>query len=72
MTPLLGWPTLCPALPRRCTAEATVKGLCTRITLSRAPMSIPSSRELVATMAFSSPFFSRCSTTRRSSREREP
>ncbi len=33
---------------------------------------MPSSRELVATIAFSSPFFSRLSTTRRSSRERDP
>ncbi len=41
-------------------------------TSSSAPMSMPSSSELVATIADSSPRFSRCSTTRRISRESEP
>ena len=54
--PRLVWPTPWPARPIFCRAEAMEKGVCTRITWSSAPTSMPSSRELVATMAGRRPF----------------
>ena len=56
----------------RCTAEARVGGVWIRITSSSEPMSMPSSSELVETIADRRPSFSRCSTTLRSSRDSEP
>ena len=47
-------------------------GVSTRMTSSSSPISIPSSRELVATIALSSPFFIRSSTSRRISLAIDP
>ena len=65
-------PTRCPARPTRCNPAVAVFGdsICT--TRSIAPTSIPSSSELVATSAGSSPRFSRSSTSLRASRETLP
>ena len=68
----LSSPIRWPARPARWTAEETDGGLWTMITSSRFPMSMPSSRELVAMMARSPPFFSFFSTSRRISLDREP
>ena len=70
--PLEVSPTLWPARPIRCRPAVTDLGDSTWSTRSTAPMSIPSSSELVATRHGRSPDFSRSSTTSRSSRASEP
>ena len=65
-------PTWWPARPTRCSPEATDGGASTWITRSTAPMSMPSSSEDVATIAGSSPRFSRSSIAARFSRATEP
>ena len=55
MRPRLGAPTWWPARPMRCRPRATLRGLSTWMTRSTAPMSMPSSRLLVATSAGSRP-----------------
>ena len=72
MTPLLGAPTWCPARPTRCRPRATLVGLSTWMTRSTAPMSMPSSSELVATSAGSRPALSSSSIARRCSRAMLP
>ena len=72
MTPRLGSPTWCPARPTRCRPLATLAGDSTWITRSTAPMSMPSSSELVATMAGSRPALSASSIWTRCSRASEP
>ena len=65
-------PTPWPARPMRCSPAVTDFGDSTWITRSTAPMSMPSSSEVVATRQGSSPDLSRSSTTSRSSRASEP
>jgi len=72
MTPLLGAPTWWPARPTRCRPRATLVGLSTWMTRSTAPMSMPSSSELVATSAGSRPALSSSSMARRCSRAMLP
>ena len=67
ITPLLGSPTWCPARPMRWRPRATEVGLSTWMTRSTAPMSMPSSRLLVATRAGRRPAFSSSSISRRCS-----
>ncbi len=70
--PLETSPRPWPARPIRCRPRVTDFGDSTWITRSTAPMSMPSSRELVATRQGSSPDLSISSTTARSSCESEP
>ena len=70
--PRLGAPTWWPARPMRCMPRATLRGLSTWITRSTAPMSMPSSRLLVATRAGRRPAFSSSSIRVRCSRARLP
>ena len=72
MRPLETSPTPCPARPMRCSPAVTDFGDSTWSTRSTAPMSMPSSSELVATRQGSSPALSCSSTTSRSSRASEP
>ena len=72
MRPLETSPTPCPARPMRCSPAVTDFGDSTWSTRSTAPMSMPSSSELVATRHGSSPALSCSSTTSRSSRASEP
>ena len=65
-------PTWCPARPTRCSPLATDGGDPTCTTRSMAPMSMPSSSELVATTAGSSPALSSDSVRVRSARLIEP
>ena len=67
ITPFDGSPTWCPARPMRWRPRATDVGLSTWITRSTAPMSIPSSRLLVATRAGRRPALSSSSISRRCS-----
>ncbi len=67
-----GSPTWWPARPIRWSPLATDPGDSTWITRSTAPMSMPSSREDVATIPRSRPSFSASSTSRRCSRASEP
>ena len=67
ITPLEGSPTWCPARPMRWRPRATDVGLSTWMTRSTAPMSMPSSSELVATRAGRRPAFSSSSISRRCS-----
>ncbi len=71
-TPFGTPPTPWHARPMRCSPEATLSGASSCTTRSTSPMSIPSSRDDVATMARSSPRFRRDSRTARFSRAREP
>jgi len=70
--PTLTSSTPCPARPMRCSPRATDLGDSIWITRSTAPMSMPSSSELVATRHGSSPALSSSSTFVRSSRASEP
>ena len=72
IVPLLGSPTECPARPMRCRPRLTAPGDSTWMTRSTAPMSMPSSSDDVATIAFSSPRLSWSSTITRCSRASEP
>ena len=72
ITPWETAPTWCPARPIRCSPLATLGGASTCTTRSTAPMSMPSSSELVATTAGSRPDFSSSSTSARCDRETEP
>ncbi len=72
ITPVDTAPTWWPARPTRCSPDATVGGASTWITRSTAPMSMPSSREEVATTHGSRPDFSSSSTLVRCSRDIEP
>ena len=72
MRPRLTSSTPCPARPMRCRPRATDFGDSICSTRSTAPMSMPSSSELVATRHGSSPAFSSSSTFVRSSRASEP
>ena len=72
MTPLEGSPTWCPARPMRWRPRATDVGLSTWMTRSTAPMSMPSSRLLVATSAGRRPALSSSSIRRRCSRAMLP
>ncbi len=72
ITPLLGSPTWWPARPMRWRPRATDVGLSTWITRSTAPMSMPSSRLLVATSAGRRPALSSSSISRRCSRAMLP
>ena len=72
ITPLLGSPTWWPARPMRWRPRATDVGLSTWMTRSTAPMSMPSSRQLVATRAGRRPAFSSSSISRRCSRAMLP
>ncbi len=65
-------PTWCPARPTRCRPDAADGGASTWITRSTAPMSIPSSRLLVATTQRSTPALSSSSTSARCSFETDP
>ena len=65
-------PSEWPARPTRCSPRLTDFGDSTWITRSTAPMSIPSSRDEVATRHGSCPDFSISSTTVRSSWDRDP
>ncbi len=60
-------PTWCPARPIRCRPDETAGGLWTCTTRSTAPISMPSSRLLVATTARSRPDFRSSSISRRRS-----
>ena len=64
--------TECPERPMRCMPAATLGGASTWITRSTAPMSMPSSRLLVATMPLSLPAFSASSICWRCSLAIEP
>ena len=70
--PRLGSPTWWPARPIRCKPLATEPGDSTCTTRSTAPMSMPSSRLLVATIARRRPDLSASSTSSRCSRAIEP
>ena len=72
MRPRLTSPTPWPARPMRCRPRATDLGDSICSTRSTAPMSMPSSSELVATRHGSSPALSSSSTLVRSSRASEP
>ena len=72
MRPRLTSSTPWPARPMRCSPRATDFGDSICSTRSTAPMSMPSSSELVATRHGSSPAFSSSSTFVRSSRASEP
>ena len=65
-------PTWWPARPTRCRPRATDSGDSTWMTRSTAPMSMPSSSELVATRAGRRPSLSISSMSRRCSRASEP
>ena len=65
-------PTWCPARPMRWSPLATLGGLSTCTTRSTAPMSMPSSRVLVATTAGNCPDFNISSVMLRCSRLAEP
>ena len=65
-------PTPWPARPTRCSPRATLPGDSTCTTRSTAPMSMPSSIELVATMPRSLPALSSSSISTRCSRAIEP
>ena len=67
--PVLGSPTWWPARPMRWRPRETEPGDSTSTTRSTAPMSIPSSRLLVATMARRLPLLRSDSTCRRCSRD---
>ncbi|GIV00559.1 MAG: hypothetical protein KatS3mg014_2174 [Actinomycetota bacterium] len=71
-TPRAGSPTRWRARPIRWSPRATDRGDSTCTTRSTAAMSMPSSREEVATIPRSSPRFSRSSISRRRSRAIEP
>src|SRR5262245_24812878 len=71
-TPRLTAPTWCPARPMRCSPAATEGGDSTWATRSTAPMSMPSSSELVATTAGRRPALRSSSMTLRCSRLTEP
>ena len=71
-TPRETSPTWWPARPTRCRPEATEGGDSTWITWSTAPMSMPSSSELVATTQRIWPVFSASSTMARCSLDTEP
>ena len=70
--PVLGSPTWWPARPMRCRPRETEPGDSTSTTRSTAPMSMPSSRLLVATMPRRRPALRSDSTWRRCSRDSEP
>ncbi len=70
--PVLGSPTWWPARPTRCMPRATEPGDSTSTTRSTVPMSMPSSRLEVATMARNRPSFSSDSTRTRCSRASDP
>ncbi len=70
--PRLGSPTWWPARPMRWRPRLTAPGDSTWTTRSTAPMSMPSSSELVATRPFRSPLFRRSSIWRRRSRLSDP
>ncbi len=70
--PREGSPTWWPARPMRWIPRPTEPGDSTCTTRSTAPMSMPSSSELVATMAFSVPRLRRSSISRRCSRAIDP
>ena len=70
--PRLGSPTWWPARPMRCSPRDTAPGDDTWMTRSTAPMSMPSSSELVATRPLSSPRLSSSSICSRRSRDSEP
>ena len=70
--PVLGSPTWWPARPMRCRPRLTAPGDSTWMTRSTVPMSMPSSRLLVATSARSRPVLSSSSTRSRCSRAIEP
>ena len=72
ITPRETAPTWWPARPTRCRPLATLGGASTWTTRSTAPMSIPSSRLLVATTLGSCPVFSSFSIRARCSLETEP
>ncbi len=55
-----------PARPTRCMATATARVVAIWQTRSTLPMSMPSSSEAVAMRMLISPFFRRCSASRRS------
>ena len=65
-------PTWWPARPMRCRPDAALGGASTWITRSTAPMSMPSSRLLVATTQRRTPDFSSSSTWARCSFETDP
>ena len=71
-TPRLVAPTWCPARPTRCSPDATDGGDSTCTTRSTAPMSIPSSRDDVATTAGRRPALRSSSMRRRRSRLTDP
>ena len=70
--PRLGSPTWCPARPMRWSPRDTDPGDSTWITRSTAPMSIPSSREDVATRPLSRPAFRSSSMISRRSFDSDP
>ena len=72
MTPREGAPTACPARPTRWRPRETLVGDSTWMTRSTAPMSMPSSRLLVATSAGRRPALSSSSIATRCSREIDP
>ena len=61
-----------PARPTRCMAAATARVEFSWMTKSTAPMSMPSSSDAVATSAWISPAFRRCSASSRSARDSDP
>ncbi len=65
-------PTLCPERPARCRKVAIERGEPSWQTRSTSPISSPSSSEAVATNTVRSPALSRCSASRRVSRDRLP
>ncbi len=71
-TPRETAPTWWPARPTRCSPDATLGGDSTCTTRSTAPMSMPSSRELVATTAGSRPALRSSSISARCSLLTEP
>ena len=70
--PVLGSPTWWPARPMRCRPRETEPGDSTSTTRSTVPMSMPSSRLLVATMPRSRPALRSDSTCSRCSRDSDP
>ncbi len=72
MSPRETLPTWWPARPMRCRPEATEGGEETWMTWSTNPMSMPSSREEVATTQRRSPVLRSCSTRARCSLDTEP
>ena len=65
-------PMKCPERPTLCSIAAIVRVEPSWQTRSTSPMSMPSSRDAVATMALRSPAFSLCSDSSRCSRDRLP